>query len=119
MKNKGFWITAAILAIVIIIVVIVIKLGGKKLKIKDSAKKNRIWLYTLDNGKAEPKQYYDGILEYVIVPYRYSERDLPFDEVSAAGIPVKGVVFRSPSGKIQRSYLPSGFYIMKNNLEIQ
>lgn len=122
MKNKKFWITSAVLAVVIIIVVLIVRFGGKKVRVKSDGEKtnNVIWIFGLDDKKEVVLQEYTtvGTLLSVITPYSYEEITATDKGTILTAIPIKALVWRDPSGKTTRTYLKKGSYINKEWLYI-
>ena len=124
MKNKRFWITASILAVIIIVAVMVLRLGGKKLKVKDSESEGRIWIFSIgEDGKAKREHFYDNSLRYIITPYNYTAKGYDYDYNGKtyhydSAIPIKAIGWEPTEGNIKRQYIKKGFYIDEVFLEI-
>lgn len=114
MKNKKFWITASILAVIIIVVVMVLRFGGKKVKVK---KGYRWTFYIMDNGTENGEKEYDEDIDYVIVPYFHKDLVLyPGTDIELAMVPIKAVIL---TGSKKRIKVRDGIYIPKFELDIQ
>lgn len=120
MKNKKFWITSAVLAVVIITVALVSKYGGRKVKIMDEFINNGpIWIFTFDsNGELKVETSYDSSMRYVILPYFYKGRKFYYNGIEYTAIPVKAVGIEDGSGKVRRIYVQKGSYVSLGVLEI-
>lgn len=117
MKNRKFWITSAVLAVVIIIVVLVIKYGGKKVKFKENDVKYT-WAIG-SNGTEFANMEFDQPLRYVVTPFRYNELTLyPGSVLSLTMIPIKAVGMETEDGKVRRMKVSSGTYMPKDYLII-
>lgn len=116
MKKKTAYITMSVI-LVALIIFIVIRKRGRKVYLKEEYRLNNAYqIYTYASMDDYEGVYYQGTLDYVVVPYGAKEEIL--NNSTDVYLPIIAVGQALSNGKVQRVRLKNIAYINKNWLAI-
>lgn len=111
--------------LVLVIAVILIRRRGRKVYLKDEYKGSDYNIYVFSSDFSN-SVFYQGTLEYVILPFDYEKRVWvnteglvePDGSLLKDYVPVKSVGVEQPSGRIKNIHLKGGGYIASDVLNL-
>lgn len=118
-KNKAIILSVASLLVAMVVTIILIRRRGRKVFLKDEYRLNDEAYVYVFNRDLEGRKYFNGTLDYVVLPYNYEKLAYEADDgVKHVMYPVKAYGILQPNGNIQKLRLKEYTYIDKGYLSL-